>query len=124
MAFASFWTSSAVADAVYLTCLGTFDSSEPYVQVNRKAGPIAMVVDQENASISVGGQQPWAIAKDGTFAGSFVDQTGLWGGVRGAQLFMDGHSDPATGTCVGSYRLALWRLRILIRGPKSAGFAA
>jgi hypothetical protein len=97
LAFASFWASSALADVVYLSCSGTFDSTEPYAQTEEKAGPIAMTVDQEKEAISVGGHRPWPIAKDGRFAGSFVDETGLWGGVKGARLYMGGQIDRVTG---------------------------
>jgi hypothetical protein len=52
-----------------------------------------MAVDTERATVSFGGHEPWPIVKDNrqnkiSFAGSFVDETGLAGGTKGARLYV------------------------------------
>jgi hypothetical protein len=94
----------AQAGVVYLSCSGTIDSLA-LNKIGAESGPISIAVDVEKGTVAVLGHEPWPIAKDDhqnfvSFAGSFVDETGMTAGTKGAQLFMGGWINRVSGETV------------------------
>jgi len=61
-----------------------------------------MAVDMENGTVSLAGHKPWPIVKNGrevtiSFAGSFIDDTGLAASARGTRMYMGGSINRVTG---------------------------